>query len=98
MYKPNPIDLSKVALPSSLEDLMEFIAKNVHENWAQQRMSEGWTYGEVRDDDKKTTPCLVPYEELPEIEKNYDRLTAAQTIKAIIYAGFSIIKEGNEEC
>jgi hypothetical protein len=47
---------------------MEIIAKNVHENWAQQRMSEGWTYGEIRDDEKKTTPCLVPYEELSEVE------------------------------
>lgn len=92
MYKPNPLDLSSVSLPPELEELMEIIAKNVHENWAQQRMSEGWTYGEERDDVKKTTPCLVPYEELPEIEKEYDRLTAEQTLKAIIAAGFNITK------
>jgi hypothetical protein len=98
MYKPNPLDLKNISLPESLEGLMEIIAKNVHENWAQQRMSEGWTYGEIRDDEKKTTPCLVPYEELSEVEKNYDRLTAEQTLKAIIFAGFSIKEEGNEEC
>lgn len=92
MYKPNPLDLSSVSLPPELEELMEIIAKNVHENWAQQRMSEGWAYGEERDDVKKTTPCLVPYEELPEIEKEYDRLTAEQTLKAIIAAGFNITK------
>ncbi len=98
MYKPNPLDLKNISLPESLEDLMEIIAKNVHENWAQQRMSEGWTYGETRDDAKKITPCLVPYEELSEIEKNYDRLTAEQTLKAIIFSGFSIIEKEKEEC
>ena len=97
MYEPNPLDLSGVSLPSELEELMEIIAKNVHENWAQQRISEGWTYGEARDDINKTTPCLVPYEELPEIEKAYDRLTAGQTLKAIVASGFSIIKN-NEGC
>ena len=92
MYKPNPLDLSSVSLPPELEELMEIIAKNVHENWAQQRMSEGWAYSGERDDVKKTTPCLVPYEELPEIEKEYDRLTAEQTLKAIIAAGVNITK------
>ncbi len=97
MYKPNPLDLSGISLPPELEELMEKIAKNVHENWAQQRISEGWTYGEQRDDFKKITPCLVPYEELPETEKAYDRLTAEQTLKAIIVAGFNITKN-NEGC
>jgi hypothetical protein len=97
MYKPNPLDLSGVSLPSELEQLMEIIAKNVHENWAQQRINEGWTYGEARDDINKTTPCLVPYEELPEFEKAYDRLTAEQTLKAIVISGFNIIKN-NEGC
>ena len=60
MYKPNPIDTSKVELPEELFGLMEQIAENVHENWSQSRIAEGWTYGAVRDDVKKTTPCLVP--------------------------------------
>ena len=96
MYKPNPLDLTGITLPSSLEELMELIAKNVHENWAQQRMSEGWTYGEHRDDQKKVTPCLVPYEELSDTEKAYDRITAEQTLKTIIALGFKIEKD--KEC
>lgn len=93
LYKPEPLNLEKIKLPAALEPLMEEIAKNVHENWAQLRISEGWTYGEKRDSDKKTTPCLVPYEQLPESEKVYDRRTAEQTLKAIVALGYKITKE-----
>ena len=92
MYTPKPLKLENIQLPDSLSPLMEEIAKNVHENWAQLRISEGWTYGEKRDSDKKTTPCLVPYEDLPENEKEYDRKTAEQTLKTIIALGYSISK------
>ena len=70
--------------------LSEKIAENVHEVWAQSRMDEGWTYGPVRDDAKKRHPCLVPYEELPEIEKEYDRNTSQETLKVIIKLGVKI--------
>jgi len=84
MYKPNPIDTSRVELPKELLELTEKIAENVHENWSVARIKDGWSYGELRDDDKKTTPCLVPYSELTEIEKEYDRITAIETLKLII--------------
>ena len=90
MYEPKPLDLTKVELPSELNELMDVLAENVHENWAAQRMSEGWTYGEKRDDEKRTTPCLVPYCELSEEEKAYDKITAEQTIKTIIACGYKI--------
>ena len=61
--------------------------------WSQSRLSEGWTYGARRDDEKKTHPCLVPYEELPEIEKDYDRNTAIGTLKLIQALGFDIVKK-----
>ena len=69
------------------------MAKNVHEVWSQSRLSEGWTYGARRDDEEKTHPCLVPYEELPEIEKDYDRNTAIGTLKLIQALGFDIVKK-----
>lgn len=90
MYKPQPINTSDVSLPEDLNLLVEQIAKNVHEVWAQERIKEGWTYGPVRDDVKKTTPCLVPYEELPESEKEYDRLTAFETLKLVVKLGYKI--------
>lgn len=93
MYKPNPIDTSKIELPKELLELTEKIAENVHENWSTARIAEGWTYGESRDDKKKTTPCLIPYSELPENEKEYDRITALQTLKLIVALGYTIEKK-----
>ena len=91
-YIPSPIDLSEVELPNDINSLVELIAKNVHDVWAKQRIEEGWTYGEVKDSVKKTTPCLVPYEELPEEEKEYDRKTAMETLKLVVKLGYKITK------
>ena len=89
-YSPSPVDIDHVQLPEELMALAEAISKNVHEVWAQNRMNEGWTYGPVRDDQKRQTPCLVPYEDLPEEEKAYDRNTALGTLKFIVAQGFTI--------
>ena len=91
-YTPKPIDTSAVSLPVELEPLVEQMAKNVHEVWAQKRLEEGWKYGEKRDDELRLHPCLVSYEQLPEIEKEYDRSTALETLKLIIKLGFTIEK------
>ena len=92
-YTPEPMDLSSVDIPESLIQLSERIAENVHEVWAKARMDEGWTYGEKRDDIHKKHPCLVPYDELPEEEKEYDRNTAMNTIKMVKKLGFRIERE-----
>ena len=92
MYTPKPIDTSNIKLPKEIEELTEQIAENVHENWAASRIADGWTYGEKRDDEKKTTPCLVPYDELPESERVYDRVTAMESIKTILALGYKIEK------
>ena len=91
-YSPSPVDTDNVQLPEELMALAETISKNVHEVWAQNRMNEGWTYGPVRDDQKRQTPCLVPYEDLSEEEKAYDRNTALSTLKFIVAQGFEIKK------
>ncbi len=92
-YVPQPLDTSDIQLPEELNALIEQISKNVHEVWAQNRMEQGWTYGEERSDALKQHPCLIPYEELPEIEKDYDRDTAIGTLKLIRKLGFRIEKE-----
>ena len=89
-YKPQPIDTTGVELPEELEMLVEQMSKNVHEVWAESRISQGWTYGEQRNDELKTHPCLIPYEELPEEEKDYDRNTSISTLKLIMKLGFTI--------
>lgn len=90
MYHPSPIDTSNIALPEELLELTEKIAENVHDVWAQGRIREGWVYGPRRDDAKKETPCLVPYCDLKESEKEYDRNTALETIKLIMSLGYEI--------
>lgn len=92
-YVPQPLDTSDIQLPEELNALIEQISKNVHEVWAQSRIEQGWTYGEERSDTLKQHPCLIPYEELPEIEKDYDRDTAIGTLKLIRKLGFRIEKE-----
>ncbi len=89
-YIPQPIDTSDVKLPEDLEMLVEQMSKNVHEVWAEKRIRQGWTYGEQRNDELKTHPCLIPYEELPEEEKEYDRNTSIGTLKLILKLGFKI--------
>ncbi len=91
-YVPQPMDTSDVQLPLELNELVEKMAKNVHEVWAQSRMDQGWVYGQERSDALKTHPCLVPYEDLPEVEKAYDRDTALGTLKLICKLGFKISK------
>lgn len=89
-YKPQPIDTSAVQLPPELVELTERLAQNAHDHWALLRISDGWTYGPQRDDARKKHPDLVPYSQLSEAEKQYDRRTAMETIKAILAAGYRI--------
>lgn len=89
-YTPQPIDTTDVKLPEELEKLVEEMSKNVHEVWAETRIKQGWTYGEQRNDELKTHPCLVPYDDLPEEEKEFDRNTSIGTLKLIMKLGFKI--------
>jgi len=83
-YIPEPIDTSGIDLPDRLKNLTESLAENTHEHWAAQRIADGWTYGPKRDDAAMHNPCLVPYNSLSESEKEYDRLTAMETIKVLV--------------
>lgn len=93
MYDPKPIDTNNVELPGDLLELTEQIAEQVHDIWAEGRIAEGWVYGDKRDDANKTTPCLVPYSELSEAEREYDRRTAMATLKLIVALGYKIEKK-----
>ncbi|MBI5605950.1 MAG: Ryanodine receptor Ryr [Deltaproteobacteria bacterium] len=91
-YTPKPIDTSKVTLTNDLVELTEHLAENTHEIWSKQRMSEGWTWGPERDDKTKKHPDLIPYADLLESEKEYDRMTAMETLKVIVGLGYGIEK------
>jgi hypothetical protein len=91
-YTPKPADLSDVNLPAEIEPLIEQMAKNVHDVWAESRINDGWRYGPERNDERKEHPCLVEYDELPDSEREYDRNTAIGTLKLILKLGFKIEK------
>ena len=92
-YKPNPIITDGIELSEEIMKLSERIAENVHDVWAASRMAEGWSWGKERNDALKQHPCLVPYNELPESEKEYDRKTSIETLKLIQKLDFIILKQ-----
>jgi class 3 adenylate cyclase/tetratricopeptide (TPR) repeat protein len=89
-YKPAPFDASRITLSREISELRELLARNAHENWASLRMAEGWHYGPDRNEARKEHPGLIPFEELPESEKEYDRQTALETIKTLLALGYTI--------
>jgi RyR domain len=91
-YIPRPLDTTKIQLDKNLAELVEILAENAHETWASQRMRAGWRFGPHRNDEKKEHPCLVPYEELSEAQKEYDRKAVSETIKALMLLGYHVTK------
>lgn len=90
-YQPKPKDTTNISLTPEILMLAEQLAENAHEVWAKQRMQEGWIYGPKRNDEKKEHPCFIPYSQLPESEKEYDRKTSMETLKQIIAEGYQIV-------
>ena len=91
-YIPAPFDDKDIPIPEELEPLKEALARNVHEVWAAGRLAAGWSYGPARNDERKEHPCLIPFEDLPEEEKDYDRATALSTIRFILSQGYHLSK------
>lgn len=89
-YQPAPIPTEHVALSPELHALTERLAEHAHDLWAAQRIKDGWTFGPKRDDVAKHHPCLIPYADLPESEKEYDRNASLGTLKAILALGYRI--------
>jgi hypothetical protein len=91
-WEPNPVDTGSTRLSTELQALVEKIACNVHDVWARTRLEEGWTWGPGRNDKQKTHPCLIPYSDLPESEKEVDRKMAMEVLKLVTMFGYRIEK------
>jgi hypothetical protein len=89
-YQPRPVDDAGIELSDDLLALTEQLAQNAHELWARRRIAEGWSWGPERDDVARKHPCLVPYDQLPDSEKQYDRDSALETLRAILALGYRI--------
>ena len=92
-YNPEVEDLSAMILPPEIMELTERLAERAHDVWAAGRIRDGWRYGKERNDELKLHPCLVPYAELPESEKAYDRNTALETLRFVLYMGYDIKRQ-----
>ena len=94
-YVPKPIFADDVVLPEDVVQLTEYIAENVHEDWSKDRIEKGWVYAPVTDKDKREHADLVPYCELLDSEKEYDRKMAMNTLKVLYKLGYRIEKVTN---
>jgi hypothetical protein len=79
-----------------LDGVVSRIAERVHEVWMEKRLAEGWRLGPERNDTRKEHPCLVPYADLPELEREYDRATARTVIQALLAEGYELLPPSNE--
>jgi hypothetical protein len=93
-YQPTPPDTSHVRLTAELIELIEVLAENAHDAWAVARFTEGWIYGSHRDDHNLHHPCLVPYDELTEAEKDIDRTMVLATVQFILAHGYELRRTG----
>jgi hypothetical protein len=96
-YNPDPIDTTPVEIPADLKALVEHLARHVHDIWAQKRIDQGWRWGPARDDEEQLHPDLVPYDQLSEEEKQYDRQTAKETLKVVMQLGYKIEKDSEKD-
>ncbi|XP_028826293.1 ryanodine receptor 2 isoform X5 [Denticeps clupeoides] len=86
-FTPMPVDTSQIVLPPHLERIREKLAENIHELWVMNKIDLGWTYGTVRDDNKRQHPCLVEFSKLPEQERSYNLQMSQETLKTLLALG-----------
>uniref|UniRef100_A0A8C9RP23 Ryanodine receptor 2 n=1 Tax=Scleropages formosus TaxID=113540 RepID=A0A8C9RP23_SCLFO len=86
-FTPTPVDTSQIVLPPHLEQIREKLAENIHELWVMNKIELGWTYGTVRDDNKRQHPCLVEFSKLPEQERSYNLQMSLETLKTLLALG-----------
>lgn len=73
------------------EPELEMLAQLEHERWVAQRRRDGWRSGE-RDVDRKRTPHLVPWDELDEEMREWDRRAVRHIPDLLADAGYRIVR------
>ncbi|XP_058255377.1 ryanodine receptor 3 isoform X2 [Hemibagrus wyckioides] len=91
-FIPTPVDTSQIVMPPHLEKVRDRLAENIHELWAINKIELGWTYGKIRDDNKRQHPCLVDFSKLPETEKNYNLQMSTETLKTLLALGCHVVQ------
>ncbi|XP_046872563.1 ryanodine receptor 3 [Hypomesus transpacificus] len=91
-FIPTPVETSQVVMPSHLEKVRDKLAENIHELWGMNKIELGWSYGKIRDDNKRQHPCLVDFSKLPETEKNYNLQMSTETLKTLLALGCHVVQ------
>lgn len=90
-YDIRPATGGKTSKPWLTPEALELLARMEHDRWMKDKLAAGWTYAPPpRDDAKKTHPCLVSWEQLPEAEKDKDRQAVLQIPELLAQAGFEL--------
>ncbi|XP_029937802.1 ryanodine receptor 3 [Myripristis murdjan] len=91
-FLPTPVETSQIVMPPHLEKVRDKLAENIHELWGMNKIELGWSYGKIRDDNKRQHPCLVDFSKLPETEKNYNLQMSTETLKTLLALGCHVVQ------
>ncbi|XP_067470582.1 ryanodine receptor 3-like isoform X7 [Thunnus thynnus] len=91
-FIPTPVETSQIVMPPHLENVRDKLAENIHELWGMNKIELGWSYGKIRDDNKRQHPCLVDFSKLPETEKNYNLQMSTETLKTLLALGCRVVQ------
>ncbi|TKS86518.1 Ryanodine receptor 2 [Collichthys lucidus] len=91
-FIPTPVETSQIVMPPHLEKVRDKLAENIHELWGMNKIELGWSYGKIRDDNKRQHPCLVDFSKLPETEKNYNLQMSTETLKTLLALGCRVVQ------
>ena len=81
----------RLILSGKYDALVERMAERNHETWMRQRQAEGWRLGPERCDRLKETPCMVPWADLPEPEREHDRELARASLALLGELGYRLV-------
>ncbi|MGZ4865035.1 MAG: RyR domain-containing protein [Halobacteriota archaeon] len=76
------------------DEILEKLAEAEHERWIQFMKHDGWSYGPETDRSKKKHNCLLPWDELPEDEKEKDRDLVRDIPNLLALGGYTVVKSG----
>ncbi|XP_075257500.1 ryanodine receptor 2-like isoform X3 [Convolutriloba macropyga] len=89
-YKPAPYDIAIVQLGPVMSKLVELLAENTHNIWAEAKIARSWTHGAQDSASMKRTPLLTEYKNLDPVARKGVRNSAVEAIKLIVVLGYRI--------
>ncbi|KAG1972845.1 ryanodine receptor [Pimephales promelas] len=96
-FCPRPLDTSNVTIPERLEFVVNKYAEHTHEKWSMDKFGNGWVHGEQLSESAKVHPLLKPYRALSEKDKEGYRGVIKETVKCMLFLGWTIERTNEGE-